>query len=140
MKPYIGYSGRIYFHRLSLRGIQASLVALLLCLPFVPCNAKATAPAMDARVYLLRGLMNVFSLGLDEIGTKLQAQGIPITVANFVSWSSLAEEAAEICYSQYQLLGTSTTRKRFSRKNHKDDIYHVHQTEGSLHPSRFHPH
>ena len=94
MKPYIGYSGRIQFHRLSLRGIQASLIALLLCLPFVPCDAKATAPAMGARVYLLRGLMNVFSLGLDEIGTKLQAQGIPITVANFVSWSSLAEEAA----------------------------------------------
>jgi hypothetical protein len=38
--------------------------------------------------------MNVFSLGLDEIGTKLQAQGIPVTVANFVSWASLAEEAA----------------------------------------------
>ena len=94
MKPYIGYSGRIQFHRLSLRGIQASLIALLLCLPFVPCDAKATAPAIGARVYLLRGLMNVFSLGLDEIGTKLQAQGIPITVANFVSWSSLAEEAA----------------------------------------------
>jgi hypothetical protein len=94
MKPYIGYTGWIHFHRLSLRGIQASLIALLLCFPFVPCNAKATAPAMGARVYLLRGLMNVFSLGLDEIGTKLQAQGIPITVANFVSWSSLAEEAA----------------------------------------------
>jgi hypothetical protein len=92
MKPYIGYTGWIHFHRLSLRGIQASLIALLLCFPFVPCNAKATA--MGARVYLLRGLMNVFSLGLDEIGTKLQAQGIPITVANFVSWSSLAEEAA----------------------------------------------
>lgn len=94
MKPYIGYTGWIHFHRLSLRGIQASLVALLLCLPFVPCYAKATAPAIGARVYLLRGLMNVFSLGLDEIGTKLEAQGIPITVANFVSWSSLAEEAA----------------------------------------------
>jgi hypothetical protein len=83
MKPYI------------LRGIQASLIALLLlCLPFASCTAKATAQAMGARVYLLRGLMNVFSLGLDEIGTKLQAQGIPVTVANFVSWSSLAEEAA----------------------------------------------
>jgi hypothetical protein len=96
MKPYVGYTASIHFHRSSLRGIQASLIALLLllCLPFASCTAKATAQATGARVYLLRGLMNVFSLGLDEIGTKLQSQGIPVTVANFVSWSSLAEEAA----------------------------------------------
>src|SRR3954454_10987922 len=90
MKP----SAWIHFFNSPLRGIQASLIALLLCLPFATCTAQAKAPAMGARVYLLRGLMNVFSLGLDEIGTKLQAQGIPVIVANFVSWSSLADEAA----------------------------------------------
>ena len=52
------------------------------------------APAAAAHVYLLRGVLNVFSLGLDEIAARLHAQGIPVTVANFVSWSSLAEEAA----------------------------------------------
>ncbi|MDU6241246.1 MAG: hypothetical protein E6614_20195, partial [Bradyrhizobium sp.] len=30
----------------------------------------------------------------DDIAAKLDAQGIPNTVANFVSWSSLADEAA----------------------------------------------
>jgi hypothetical protein len=64
------------------------------CLPFATSIANAKAPATGARVYLLRGFLNVFSLGLDEIATKLQAQGIPVTVANFVSWSSLADEAA----------------------------------------------
>src|SRR3954465_3386277 len=91
MKPY---NTAWNFVNSPLRGIQASLIALLLCLPFATCTAQAKAPALGARVYLLRGLMNVFSLGLDEIGTKLQSQGIPVTVANFVSWASLAEEAA----------------------------------------------
>ena len=94
MKPYTGYTARIGFHCSSLRRIQAGLIALLLCLPFAASTANARTPATGARVYLLRGLMNIFSLGLDDIATKLQAQGIPVTVANFVSWSSLAEDAA----------------------------------------------
>jgi hypothetical protein len=60
-------------------------------------RAAPTAPAPAAattHVYLLRGVLNIFSLGLDTIGARLQAQGIPVTVANFVSWSSLADEAA----------------------------------------------
>src|SRR6185312_3030821 len=52
------------------------------------------AAAATTHVYLLRGVLNIFSLGLDTIGSRLQAQGIPVTVANFVSWSSLADEAA----------------------------------------------
>jgi hypothetical protein len=51
-------------------------------------------PASTTHVYLLRGVLNIFSLGLDDIADKLRAQGIPVTVANFVSWSSLADEAA----------------------------------------------
>ena len=54
-----------------------------------PASAASTA-----HVYLLRGVLNIFSLGLDDIAAKLRAQGIPVTVANFASWSSLADEAA----------------------------------------------
>jgi hypothetical protein len=54
----------------------------------------APPPAATTHVYLLRGVLNIFSLGLDTIGARLEAQGIPVTVANFVSWSSLADEAA----------------------------------------------
>jgi hypothetical protein len=34
------------------------------------------------QVYLLRGLMNVFSLGMDDLASKLQADGISATVMN----------------------------------------------------------
>ncbi|MGJ4930300.1 hypothetical protein ACQR1I_07120 [Bradyrhizobium sp. HKCCYLS2038] len=58
-----------------------------------PSPAAASA-ASTTHVYLLRGVLNIFSLGLDDIAKKLDSQGIPNTVANFVSWSSLADEAA----------------------------------------------
>jgi hypothetical protein len=35
-----------------------------------------------AQVYLLRGFLNVFSLGMDDLATKLQANGISATVMN----------------------------------------------------------
>ena len=56
--------------------------------------AFPASEASTAHVYLLRGVLNIFSLGLDDIAAKLRAQGIPVTVANFVSWSSLADDAA----------------------------------------------
>ncbi|HUC51347.1 MAG TPA: alpha/beta hydrolase [Xanthobacteraceae bacterium] len=34
------------------------------------------------KVYLLRGLLNVFSLGMDDLAAKLQADGIAATVTN----------------------------------------------------------
>ena len=55
---------------------------------------KPASGASTAHVYLLRGVLNIFSLGLDDVAAKLRAQGIPVTVANYASWSSLAEEAA----------------------------------------------
>jgi hypothetical protein len=56
-------------------------------------QGKSSA-ASTSHVYLLRGVLNIFSLGLDTMADKLRAQGIPVTVANFASWSSLADEAA----------------------------------------------
>jgi hypothetical protein len=35
-----------------------------------------------AKVYLLRGFLNIFSLGMDDLATKLQADGISATVMN----------------------------------------------------------
>ncbi len=78
---------------------RAATVCLLLLLPLGAASARATPAAPPSEmatthVYLLRGVLNIFSLGLDTIADRLQAQGIPVTVANFVSWSSLADEAA----------------------------------------------
>src|SRR5689334_7064903 len=72
-------------------------VAIGLFMLAVPAGASAAARASGtsgAHVYLLRGFLNVFSLGLDEIAAKLQQQGIPVTIANYVSWQSIADEAA----------------------------------------------
>jgi hypothetical protein len=75
----------------------AAGVAIALFMLAVPAGASAATPASGtsgAHVYLLRGFLNVFSLGLDEIAAKLRQQGIPVTIANYVSWSSIADEAA----------------------------------------------
>jgi hypothetical protein len=54
----------------------------------------ASKPKPRDHVYLLRGFANVFSLGMDQIATKLEHQGIDTTVDNYLSWPTLAEEAA----------------------------------------------
>ncbi|NPU09559.1 hypothetical protein HL666_02130 [Bradyrhizobium sp. 83002] len=84
----------------SARRLSMVALALALVLPLgtgsvraAPSPAAASA-ASTTHVYLLRGVLNIFSLGLDDIAAKLDSQGIPNTVANFVSWSSLADEAA----------------------------------------------
>jgi hypothetical protein len=81
------------------RLMQAAAIALVLMISLPagarPASAAASAAAASsAHVYLLRGVLNIFSLGLDDIAEKLRAQGIQVTIANFISWSSLADEAA----------------------------------------------
>ncbi|MGB8397506.1 hypothetical protein [Bradyrhizobium sp.] len=101
MRPYGCYRG--FIGRLSarprprLRLILAAAIALLLAPSIGVGVANAAAPtsaASSAHVYLLRGVLNIFSLGLDDLAAKLRRQGIPVTVANYLSWSSLADEAA----------------------------------------------
>ena len=96
---YTGFVGRpsIRYRRWSqpLRAIAITLLLLLLLIAGSPANAAASAsPTPGAHVYLLRGVLNIFSLGLDGIADRLQRQGINATVANYLSWESLAQEAA----------------------------------------------
>jgi pimeloyl-ACP methyl ester carboxylesterase len=51
-------------------------------LPAPRKNSAAPIPQGPPQVYLLRGLMNVFSLGMDDIASKLQGYGISATVMN----------------------------------------------------------
>ena len=48
-----------------------------------------------AHVYLLRGLFNVFSLGMDTLAEELSKRGVQTSVNNYADWSALAEQAAE---------------------------------------------
>lgn len=45
-------------------------------------------------VYLLRGLLNVFSLGMDELAAKLQRRGVSAGVYEYGGWQSLCQDAA----------------------------------------------
>jgi predicted esterase len=73
----------------------AALSFLMLAFSIAVSLAQvASNPKPHDHVYLLRGFANIFSLGMDQIATKLEHQGIDTTVANYVSWPTLAEEAA----------------------------------------------
>src|SRR5271154_2108821 len=47
-----------------------------------------------AHVYLLRGLMNIFSLGMDTLSDELNRRGVYATVDGYSDWESLANQAA----------------------------------------------
>lgn len=47
---------------------------------------------MQGEVYLLRGLFNVFSLGMDSMGEQLRAQGVDASVHSGPSWPYLGEQ------------------------------------------------
>jgi len=88
----LGLSARWWLRSLK----PAALAVALLVVPALT-TASHAVPASGANgvhVYLLRGVLNVFSLGLDGIASKLEAQGIPVTITNYLGWSALADEAA----------------------------------------------
>ena len=56
--------------------------------------SSATQPVAKTQgsVFLLRGLLNVFSLGMDKLARKLRAKGMPVRVTNFTNWRGFATE------------------------------------------------
>jgi hypothetical protein len=63
--------------------------AMMLALGASPSMAQSRA-----HVYLLRGLMNIFSLGMDTLASELNKRGVYATVDNHADWQSLADQAA----------------------------------------------
>jgi hypothetical protein len=67
---------------------------------YVQNDAVRTQPAArkhpqaqgPAKVFLLRGFLNVFSLGMDDLATKLQADGISATVMNHADADFVASQ------------------------------------------------
>jgi hypothetical protein len=55
---------------------------------------SAAQPQPRAHVYLLRGLFNVFSLGMDSLGEELKRRGVDATVHGYGEWQTLADRAA----------------------------------------------
>jgi hypothetical protein len=73
--------------RLTAIGVLA--IALSLCLGSSPSMAQSRA-----HVYLLRGLMNIFSLGMDTLAEELSRHGVYATVHSYSEWQGLADQAA----------------------------------------------
>lgn len=80
------------------RCLQAAMVSLTLFVTGAmltdSANAQATAPHRPGHVYLMRGLFNVFSLGMDELAAKLENVGVKAEAVSYTSWSSLADSIA----------------------------------------------
>jgi hypothetical protein len=79
----------------SLSLLNTAAIAILLSgLTVYSGAAHAASAKSNAHVYLVRGVLNIFSLGMDEIAAKLQRQGINASVHNYLLWSSIADDAA----------------------------------------------
>lgn len=72
-----------------MRGRFVAAFVFLLASFAVACAAPA-APSPKGSVYLLRGLGNVFSLGLDTLNGKLREAGVPSTVTGYSGWRGIA--------------------------------------------------
>ena len=70
------------------------VVGVLFVLIMVGFGASPGMAQSRAHVYLLRGLMNIFSLGMDTLAEKIQRHGIYATVHNYSEWQTLADHAA----------------------------------------------
>ncbi len=84
---------------LGLRSLVFLLVVAIAALLPLPLSERSgfhdTAEAATSKrghVYLIRGIGNIFSLGMDELADKLRAKGIRESVSNHISWSKLSEK------------------------------------------------
>ena len=57
-----------------------------------PTRSSKRIAQGSGHVYLLRGLLNVFSLGMDDLAGKIQARGISASVHNHSEWQALADD------------------------------------------------
>jgi hypothetical protein len=71
------------FHRRALPSLALAAFAASLAL-------AAPSPAAAEEVYLIRGFMNVFSDGMNQMGRALRARGIRASVHSNGEWPSLA--------------------------------------------------
>jgi hypothetical protein len=69
------------------------VVFLAISLPVVQSIAQSPKPPSGTHVYLFRGFLNIFSLGMDGFGNELLERGIPASVYNHVLWNSAADDA-----------------------------------------------
>ena len=76
-------------------GLLTAIFALAVGIVVVFGDSPGAAQAQPrAHVYLLRGLFNVFSLGMDSLTEELKRRGVDATVHGYGEWQTLADRAA----------------------------------------------
>jgi hypothetical protein len=85
--------------RNSTKAVAAGALALLLAPALSAGNAVAECskfkPTRPGEVYLWRGLANIFSLGMDEMGKQFSKMGIDNCVYNHSGWKGAAQDLVE---------------------------------------------
>lgn len=80
--------------------IRRLAIRCLLCVMAIGgSSASFAATPPHKKVYLLRGLTNVLSPGIDQLADELPKRGIDSTVANHAFSESLANDAIQECRS-----------------------------------------
>src|SRR5690348_4562483 len=72
-----------------LTAVGILIVGIVLAFATNPSRAESRA-----HVYLLRGLMNIFSLGMDTLAEQLNRRGVYATVHGYGEYQALADRAA----------------------------------------------
>ena len=79
--------------------IARLLLVLLTLLSLLGLFSTSSEAAGRKKVYLLRGLTNVLSPGIDQLAEELPKRNIDATIANHAFSDSLADEAIQDCKS-----------------------------------------
>ena len=73
---------------------RRSAIGILVVATMLAFGTERGMAESRAHVYLLRGLMNIFSLGMDTLCEQLNRHGVYATVHGYGEWQSLADRAA----------------------------------------------
>jgi hypothetical protein len=73
---------------------RISVIGMLAAGMMIAFGSSSSKAESRAHVYLLRGLMNIFSLGMDSLAAELNRRGVYATVDNHADWQALANQAA----------------------------------------------
>jgi pimeloyl-ACP methyl ester carboxylesterase len=79
--------------------LSKCLSVILLVFGASSATSAATNPTVHRKIYLLRGLTNVLSPGIDQLADDLRRRNMDVTIANHAFSESLANEAIEECKS-----------------------------------------
>ena len=81
----------------SLKGFLISTIAITTLGNVAVANAECAkiTPKRPGEVYLIRGLANIFSLGLDASGKNYSKMGIENCIINHKHWRSIADDIVE---------------------------------------------